>query len=384
MVIYSSAHVSHPEVLLAQSLGINTLSYAEALAEVVNNKYCIAVAGSHGKSTTTAMIGVMLRDSPVGGSTVVGTKVPQLNNSNFYSELDSMNFVIEACEYRRAFLQYHPKISIITNIDLDHLDYYSGIADYISAFQSFVDQTSEYIVVDGKCIHSAELSVANNPYGAKILRVYDDYYLDADEQRQDFPWISGKTKSLALQVPGDHIEFDARLAFVTGKLLGLEDDFIIDRLNSYRGSWRRSEIIRTTEHGNILMSDYGHHPNEIAPTLQALKGKYADRKLFVVFQPHQHSRTRELLEGFTTCFDAADGLVIPNIYFSRDKEEDVAWMTTERLVERLAHNYPFVRNGNGLENTLELIRQYDRENPSSSVILLLGAGDLDNLRSDIG
>lgn len=131
------------------------------------------------------------------------------------------------------------------------------------------------------------------------------------------------------------------------------------------------------------MSDYGHHPNEIAPTLAALKEKYQDKKLFVVFQPHQHSRTRELLDGFTTCFDAADSLVIPNIYFSRDKEEDVTWMTTERLVERLSHNYPFTVNGEGFENTARIIQEYDRSNPNSSIILLLGAGDVDELREKI-
>lgn len=131
------------------------------------------------------------------------------------------------------------------------------------------------------------------------------------------------------------------------------------------------------------MSDYGHHPNEIRPTLRAIREKYADRKLFVAFQPHQYSRTRELLSEFATSFADADTLVIPNIYFSRDKKEDVEWMTTEKLVAEIAKHQPKVTNGNGLENTLEMIRTYDRENPDSSIILLLGAGDLDGLRSSI-
>ena len=98
------------------------------------------------------------------------------------------------------------------------------------------------------------------------------------------------------------------------------------------GSWRRSEIVGTTEHGNILMSDYGHHPNEIHPTLRAIREKYSDKKLFVVFQPHQYSRTRELLQEFAISFNDVDTLIIPNIYFSRDKKEDVEWMTIERLI----------------------------------------------------
>lgn len=131
------------------------------------------------------------------------------------------------------------------------------------------------------------------------------------------------------------------------------------------------------------MSDYGHHPNEIRPTLHAIKGKYSDKKLFVVFQPHQYSRTRELLEEFAKSFVDADMLIIPDIYFSRDKKEDVEWMTMERLIDTIHPNQSNIQNGNGLENTAKLIQKYDRENPESSVILLLGAGDIDGIRSQL-
>ena len=140
---------------------------------------------------------------------------------------------------------------------------------------------------------------------------------------------------MSLKVPGGHILQDAYLAYTVGRLLGMQDDIIVPKLESYKGSWRRSEIVGTTTHGNMVMSDYGHHPNEIRPTLRAIREKYADKKLFVVFQPHQYSRTRELLQEFATSFSDADELIIPNIYFSRDKKEDVEWMTVERFVEAL-------------------------------------------------
>ena len=149
------------------------------------------------------------------------------------------------------------------------------------------------------------------------------------------------------------------------------------------GSWRRSEIVGTTASGNIVMSDYGHHPNEIRPTLRAIRDKYSDRELFVVFQPHQYSRTRELLQEFATSLSDASELIIPNIYFSRDKQEDVEWMTMERLIAQITSNQPNVRDGGGLENTAKLIREYDEMHPNSSIILLLGAGDVDGLRSQI-
>ena len=172
------------------------------------------------------------------------------------------------------------------------------------------------------------------------------------------------------------------------------------------GSWRRSEIVGTTPAGNIVMSDYGHHPNEIRPTLRAIRDKYSDKQLLVVFQPHQYSRTRELLQEFANSFSEASELIIPNIYFSRDKQEDVEWMTVEKLIEAIQESSPLikvssspllgnelersrvrgtfpVKNGGGLENTAKLIREYDAKNPNSSIILLLGAGDVDGLRNQI-
>jgi len=150
------------------------------------------------------------------------------------------------------------------------------------------------------------------------------------------------------------------------------------------------EVIGTTENKNILMSDYGHHPTEIAVTLKALKNSLSSpdkgrlggvTKLFVVFQPHQYSRTIELLEGFIDAFSDADAVIIPNIYESRDSEEDKKKINTQKLVSAIHH--PNVINGNGMENTLKIIEEYDRKNPNSSIILLQGAGNIDTLRYKI-
>lgn len=342
-------------------MGIPLTSYPDALAEIVDTKQCIAITGSHGKSTTTAMMGVMLAGSSVGGSVLVGTQVPQLGGSNIHIE-DSPYFAIEACEYKRAFLSYHPYITVITNIDLDHLDYYRDIEDYISAFQSLVNQTHGYVIYGMDDIHAQKLDFSQTQ--AKPIRINDTGWYGDDGVFSTF-------QNMDIQVPGNHLLFDAKLAYTVGKLLSLKDNYIVAKLESYTGCWRRSEIIRTTANGNILMSDYGHHPTEIRLTLGAIKEKYNDKKIFVAFQPHQHSRTRELLSEFVTCFDAADELVIPDIYFSRDSDEDVAYMTTERFVASLGNSYPFVQNGDGLKNTLRIIQEYDRKNPDSSIIVLL-------------
>lgn len=179
LVIYSEAIITKPdlspeeqiyanvELARAREIGIRHLSYPQALGEVFNTGHGIAITGSHGKSTTTALVTLMLaneyKDNPTieipddgsfaymptapGCTAIIGTQVPQLGGSNFYTEIQAQNFVIEACEYKRSFLAYHPYITVITNIDLDHLDYYKNLDDYLSAFQSLVDQTSGFVVI---------------------------------------------------------------------------------------------------------------------------------------------------------------------------------------------------------------------------------------------
>ncbi len=440
LVIYSEAIITKPdlspeeqiyansELVRARDLGIRHISYPVALGEVFNAKQGIAITGSHGKSTTTAMTTLMLANdyptnptielpdngtafySPTspGCSAIIWTQVPQLGNSNFYTEPLTDNFVIEACEYKRSFLQYRPYITVITNIDLDHLDYYKDLEDYLSAFQSIVDQTSDFVIISADDENSSKLIIPEEKkiivWNGKIVyfpRVEEDccgqkkiYYT---EKFLEIP-------SMSLQVPGEHLLHDAHLAYTVGRLLGMKDDIIVPKLDWYMGSWRRSEIVWTTEHGNILMSDYGHHPNEIRPTLRAIREKYTDKKLFVIFQPHQYSRTRELLQEFAISFSDADTLIIPNIYFSRDKKEDVEWMITEKLISVVKSEKWKVKNirtplwigvsedkeqdnivinGEWLPNTAKLIQEYDRKNPNSSVIILLGAGDVDSLRYEI-
>lgn len=416
LVIYSEAIITKPdlpkeeqiyangELARAKELGIEHISYPVALGRIFDAKQGIAITWSHGKSTTTAMTTLMLaneyKDNPTieipddgafsymptapGCSAIIGTQVPQLGNSNFYTEIKTENFVIEACEYKRSFLQYHPYITVITNIDLDHLDYYKTLEDYISAFQSIVDQTRGFVIISADDENSKKLVIPPEKkiivWNGKII-----YFPRVEERKGEVLEVYTVEKflplpDLQLQVPGSHLEQDAYLAYTVGKLLGMTDDIIVPKLESYKGSWRRSEIIKTTKNGNLLMSDYGHHPNEIRPTLRAIKEKYHDKKLFVVFQPHQYSRTRELLSEFATAFGDADHVIVPNIYFSRDKKEDVEWMTTEKLVAEIAKYQSNIENGNGLENTLKLVLEYDRKNPDSSILLILWAGNVDTLR----
>lgn len=179
--------------------------------------------------------------------------MPQLGNTNFYTE-NSENFVIEACEYKRSFLAYHPAITVITNIDLDHLDYYRDMDDYRDAFQSLVDQTREYVIVSASDTESQKLRISpekkiivgSHPDGtgyiAYSVMIEDIETGDVSYEPREIP-----IPALELLVPGEHLLHDAHLAYTVGKLRGLEDEVLVQRLQGYQGAWRRSEIIGLTQ-----------------------------------------------------------------------------------------------------------------------------------------
>ena len=389
----SDVSSTNPELLAAHERGIKTRSYPQALADITNSKQQIAVAGSHGKSSTTSLIGVMMQASDMGGSTIVGTQLPQFGGSNYHHDTRSEWFAIEACEYKRHFLEYTPEITVITNIDVDHLDYYRDSADYLSAFVSLVGRTKQAIVLSVLDSGCRELYTTVEPYERERLTWYwvgMNQFVVGDPPL--IGSLSGDLKGdsvcatiphLRLQVPGEHLRLDGNLAYTVGQIMGISEAECVRGLESYTGSWRRSEVVGQTQYGNTVISDYGHHPSEIIPTLRALREQYAEKRLIVVFQPHQHSRTRQLLASFATAFADADTLIIPDIYASRDTPEDTAWMTVGRLIETIRPYQPNIYGGEGRDAAIELVHHLDSENPERLVFILLGAGNIDEYRGEL-
>ncbi|USN58533.1 MAG: hypothetical protein H6767_09980 [Candidatus Peribacteria bacterium] len=335
LVVYTEAIPdSQSELMQARKQDIRTRSYPQALGDIVNTSKLITVAGTHGKSTTTSLTSLVLKDSENGVNAIIGTILKEFGNKNtHFSESDT--FVIEACEYKRSFLQYRPAVAVITNIEVDHLDYYKDEADYLSAFTELV----EHVIPDGFVILDK-----NDRLSKKLMGLREDiHYITIDENVFQFGEEVFQFPEIHLQIPGKHILYDAHLAYIVGFMFGIPSDDIVTTLENYTGVWRRMEIIGTTEHENILMSDYGHHPTEISLTLGAIKERHPEKHLYVVFQPHQYNRTIELLDGFSTCFYAADTLVIPDIYESRDSEEDKQKINASLLVKAIDH--PNIYNG---------------------------------------
>lgn len=360
----------------AEVLGIPCFSYPQALWNITEEKKLIAIAGTHGKSTTTSLVSLILKNSNEDFSSIVGTLLKEFDEKNFFvrqTGKDDEYFVLESCEYKQAFLNYKPFIWVITNIEADHLDYYKNIENYAQAFKKFV----ENIRPNGFAIINME-----NNFCRELLKIRKDIsFVEIYEEYFILAWKKYIFPQINMQVPWAHILFDAHLAYTVGIILKQDENHLVKTLENYTGVWRRMEIIKETKNKNILMSDYGHHPTEILLTTKAIKEKYPDKKLYCIFQPHQYSRTLELLNDFKMCFWACDFLIIPDIYASRDSEEDKQKIDGEKFAKLI--DSPKATFWNGIKNTLKIIEKYDEENPNSSIILLLGAGNVDNLRYEI-
>jgi UDP-N-acetylmuramate--alanine ligase len=375
-VIYTEAvPEEQTEIQKAKKLWIKLQTYPQAIAHIANNKKLITIAWTHWKSTTSSLTSLVLKNSNIDFTSIVWTILKEFNNKNFYYRKNSHEdeyFILEACEYKRSFLNYKPTVWIIVNIELDHLDYYKDLKDYISAYKEYLDNIVPwwYAILNWDDENCRKLIWLRNDIN--YIEVFNDCFRH-NWQLIPFPIID-------IKIPWEHILFDAKIAYIVWHMVWINDKEIIKSLEGYSWVWRRMELIWKTVHNNILMSDYWHHPTEISLTLKAIKDNNIDKKILTIFQPHQYSRTYELLNDFKNCFTYTDKLIIPNIYKSRDTKKDIERIDTDWLIKQI--NHEDIINWNWLENTLKLIEKFDEEN-SNSIIILMGAGDVDNLRYKI-
>jgi UDP-N-acetylmuramate--alanine ligase len=294
LVVYTIAiSPDNVELVRAQELGIKCMSYPEALGEITKDKKTIAVCGTHGKTTTTAMTYYALKACGINPTVIIGSLLSD-GGTNFIAG-DSDYMVVEACEYKRSFLNLHPMHVIVTNIDEDHMDYYKDLADIHSAFQSFADK----LTPGGFLVTHANVSL--DTLGKKI---------DAD---------CVDKKDIELTVLGGHNKSNAQLVIALIQALGLDEVKARKGLTSFPGTWRRLEYKGKTEHGVMVYDDYGHHPTELRATLEALRGAYpkGEYKLRVFFQPHLHSRTKAFFTEFVDVLKDADFVSMMPIYKAR-------------------------------------------------------------------
>lgn len=298
LYVYSDAWTNRgPEILeSAKKTGKPVLSYAEALGIFAKDYKVIAISGTHGKTTTTAMVADILIDAGFDPTVIVGSFVKKFN-SNFKAG-HSEYLVVEADEYNRHMLQLHPYIGAITNIEADHLDCYKDLDDIKKAFDQFLTQSEN-----------------------KIL----DYeqYLD---------------KVPKLFVPGEHNRKNAALAMAIAGMLGINENISKKSLKNFQGTWRRLEKRGVTEAGTIVYDDYAHHPTEVRASIEALRELYptGDKKITIVFQPHLYSRTKALFNDFAKCFHGADKIILLPIYFARESPDES--ISSGKLAEAICKN----------------------------------------------
>ena len=344
----------HPELMRARELKIPERTYFQALGELMKpSKTSIAIAGTHGKSSTTAMLAKVVVDAGLDPSIILGTKTPDLENRNWRRGSGDI-FIAEACEYRRSFLNLSPKIVLLTNVTGDHFDAFKDEEDYKNAFREFLKK----IPVDGTLItHLSDSSCAD------MAEECECNVIDADQQ----PFIN-------LSVPGVHMQENAKLVLALASVLGISDDKAQVSLKEYKGCWRRSEIKGKTAEGALVIDDYGHHPNEIKVTLSGLKEAYPDRRLICVFQPHTHDRTVKFYDEFTKAFSSADLVIIPNIFAARSDRDSEKVDPGKLVCDIKQESSVEVLYGESLEGTVGMLKNgLIRKN---DLVVTMGAGDV--------
>lgn len=380
LIVYSAAvKEENPELIEARRRGVTCLKYAEMLGKVMALRTGIAVSGTHGKSTTTAMLAYILRQAKTDPTFVIGAEVNQLDGGSGVG--DGRHFVVEACEYDRSFWNYHPHFAAILNIEEDHLDCFADLDDIITAFNGFARQVSAdgVIIANGedpavlKAVAGAAAKVEtfglNEGATWKAVNISNElghYSFDLHYQGAFHLRISIE------HLPGRHQVANATVAAALAHYAGVRPSEVADALAKFAGAERRLSA-RGEIGGIVLLDDYGHHPTEVQVTLRAVRESYPGRRLWVIFQPHQHSRTRFLLDDFAKSFGEADRLLVPDIYFVRDSEKERDSISSRHLVERVLANGGDAAYLPGHEQIVEYVVANAR---AGDVLVTMGAGDV--------
>ncbi len=380
IVIYSQAILSdNPEYRKSEELKIPLLSYPEAVGLVMKRKRGIAVAGTHGKTTTSALVVNLLKKSNLSPSFLIGGEIINIGNSGVGK---GEFLVVEACEYKRSFLNYFPEIAIITNIEKDHLDYYRDLTDIKKAFKEFIKNLKE----NGILIYCNEdKTVRDVVKNEKVNKL--SYGLNSgDIHAKNIKLINRKTsfecyfknKKIDLfkvNLWGTHNVLNCLAVIGVGLYLSLPFEKIKKGLESFKGVHRRCEILAEIA-GITIIDDYGHHPTEIKSTISCIKNVFPGRRLIVIFQPHQYSRTRFLLKEFAKSFNLADKIVVPDIYFVRDSLIEKKLINAEILVEKIRKNG---KEAIYLPTFNEIVEYIDEIKKEGDIILTIGAGPVDRI-----
>jgi UDP-N-acetylmuramate--alanine ligase len=351
LMVYSPAVTDgNLELCIAKERRVSILSYPEALGIISKKMRTIAISGTHGKTTTTAMVAAVLAGAHKDPTVIVGSLLKE-SQGNFISG-DSDIFVVEACEYKRSFLNLSPEILVITNIDNDHLDYYGTIEGVQKAFAELAQKVPGHgTIVCDPC--DPRLAPVLLGVKARVVNYTHEVL----------------TKPLA--VFGEHNKKNAQAALAVTGLLDVSHREAMGFLARFQGVWRRMERKGEMDSGAVVYDDYAHHPTEIRAALHGFRAQYPRGRLRIVFQPHLYSRTKLLLNDFARSFGDADEVVVAPIYAAREMPDPE--VSSEKLAEAIGMEHKSVRRGGGFN----AIENYFRTTAQKGdVIVVMGAGDV--------
>lgn len=385
IVTTSAAPGDNPEIIAAHLQQIPILKRRDFLREITRGYDVIAVSGSHGKTTTTAMIGLMLEAGGLDPTVVVGGIVPGWQtNARVAEQAENKWFVIEADEYDHAFLGLNPKIAVVTNVDYDHPDLFPTRETYRAAFGQFLKQTR----ADGVCITCADehgLAALAESHAPRLIR----FGIRAENE-----WRATSVKSNArggsdfaiyqhdrfvgnasVQVPGEYNVLNALAAVVAADTAGVKIETALATLAQFGGVGRRFQVVGIYN-GATLVDDYAHHPTEIRATLHGARMRFPTQRIWAVFQPHTFSRTRTLMDEFARAFGDADMVLITEIYAAR--EQDTSGLSARAILERMHQlmPHPNARYVENLDTAQDILR---KELCPGDVLITLGAGNVNRV-----
>lgn len=380
LVVYSAAvSEDNPEMKKAKEQGLPILTRAEMLGAVMADyDMGIAVSGTHGKTTTTSMISLILENARKDPTILVGGNLSEIGGNVKIGQ--SAYFVTEACEYMDSFLSLKPKVEIILNIDSDHLDYFKDIDHIVNSFQKFAELVSE----EGTII-----AYDANPFVNNIIKDFPNvisfgfnenctyYVTDIVFNSCGMPqfYINHKNRRLCtvqLAVPGEHNILNALAAFACCHHLGVEVDEIVATLENYTGTQRRFDIIGETSKGIKVVDDYAHHPTEIRATLAAA-GNIPHKALWCIFQPHTYTRTMALFDEFLISFEVADKIIFADIYAAREK--NIHKISSEKLAVEIRKLHPD-KEVSYIEDFDEIAKYVLKNAKKDDLVITMGAGDI--------
>jgi UDP-N-acetylmuramate--alanine ligase len=384
LVVASAAiEDDHPQLAEARRRGLDVWKYADLVGALMADREGVSVAGTHGKTTTSAIVASCLRDADRDPAFLVGGDLREIGSGAGIG--DGPHFVAEACEYDRSFHRHRPRIAVITNVDADHLDYYRDLEEIREAFRLF----AALVPADGRIVvHETCADLfAEDPRVVAPLETYG--FGEHADWRVGEPYQLGPTGRTSFglawrgqpldrfEVPllGRHNALNAAAAAAALSACGLAVSEIAHGLRSFGGVGRRLEVV-ADRGGVLVLDDYGHHPAEIHATLAALRGEYTGRRVIVVFQPHQASRTRRLLGEFAEALAGADEVWLPPIYYARDSEHDRREVSSGALADGILTLGGRARALDDFEAVLEYALKTLR---AGDVVVTMGAGNVDEV-----